>query len=138
MLSRSEANADTAVLDADEGPRYFVRGHVVLPVSDEALQEFIWSVWVELNEEAIDELAQRWERKDRASLPPVPARLDAPSLPYEPPVVGLRALLRDREPGTAPLVRLEQSQRHLLVDEQRDGITIHRVAELNARLLGAR
>ena len=138
VLTRSEANADTAVLDADEGPRYFVRGHVVLPVRDDALREFVWSVWVELTEEAIDEVGQRWKRKDRALLPPIPARLDAPSLPYEPPVVGLRALLRDRELGTVPLVLLEHSQGHPLVDEQRDGITIHRVAELNARLLSAK
>lgn len=135
VLARSEANADTAVLEADEGPRYFVRGHVVIPVDDAEMPEFVWSVWVELTEEGIDEVGQRWDRKDRATLPPVPARLDAPSLPYEPPIIGLRAVLRDREPGTVPLVLLDESQEHPLVTEQRDGITIHRVADLNTRLL---
>lgn len=136
VLSRSEANADMAVLDADDGPRYFVRGHVVIPVHNAEMPEFVWSVWVELTEDAIDEVGQRWDREDRASLPPVPARLDAPSLPYDPPILGLRALVRDRDIGTVPLVLLEQDQRHLLVDEQRVGISIHRVAQLNARLLG--
>ena len=138
-LARSEINADTAALATDDGMRWFVRGHVVLPVhgADDP-DVFVWSVWAELADEAIAEVAARWQDPDRASQPPVPVRLDARPLPYDRPATGLTGLLHDREPGPAPRIVLDPAQDHPLVAEQRDGITRQRVLELNELLLHPR
>lgn len=47
----------------------------------------------------------------------------------------MRVRLFNREPGSVPLIKLDRDQDHLLVAEQRQGISLQRVTEINERLL---
>ena len=47
-------------------------------------------------------------------------------LPFEEPTLGLKVRLFTRPPGSVPFVKLDRSQQHQLVEEQRTGITAER------------
>lgn len=132
---KGECDGDMCVMPQRKGPsRGFIRGHLRLRVLDSDLNYFIWSVWVELTEADFTLNADRWEDPDRAELLPSPGRL-ATQLPYEQATLGLRVRLFNREPGVVPLVKLDRDQAHALVAEQREGISLHRVTEINEQLL---
>jgi hypothetical protein len=50
--------------------------------------------------------------------------------------MNLAVNVHTREPGVVPLIELDLTSDHPLAREQREGITLHRVAELNRLLLG--
>lgn len=54
--------------------------------------------------------------------------------PFEKPTTNLAVNVHMRAPGIVPLIELDPTSDHPLAREQREGITLHRVAELN-RLL---
>jgi hypothetical protein len=120
--------------DRDGTDHAYIRGQLRLRVDDADLDYFVWSVWVEL---ALDEFKlnyDHWEDPDRAQLLPSPGHL-ATVLPYDSATLRLRVRLFNREPGMVPLIKLDRDQDHPLVEEQRMGITLHRVAEINQQLL---
>lgn len=135
-----ELTPDVCFLPAEDprdGTGYFLRGHVVIPLSEpvEGETSFAWSVWVALDGEAMQLVYDHWDDPARASLPPVFGWLRS-SLPYQPSTLDLRVQVHQREPGRVPLVEVDPTHGHPLGVEERDGITPHRVAELNALVLG--
>jgi hypothetical protein len=130
-----ELNADTCILhDADGTTHHFVRGHIEIPVRDSLDGPFCWSVWVSLSEENMLIQADHWDDPDRTDLEPMYAWLST-HLPYEPPTAPLPARLHTREPGHVPWIELDPDLDHPLAHEYREGITMHRVAELNQQLI---
>ena len=121
------------------GTSYFLRGEVALPVLDAGdVTSFSWSVWVLLSGESLELLFEHWDDADRADRVPPVFGLLASELPYEPSTLDLRAVVHTREPGLVPRIEVEQvdGEPHPLAHEQAEGITWHRVAELNAAVYG--
>lgn len=126
--ARVLANADQAIVD---GSRFFVRGHLEIPVlhRDEV---FAWSVWVELDRESFERIDARWDDPARAG--DRASGVLASALPYEPPTRDLPCALISRELGVVPLVELSSAE-HPLALEQARGMTLLRVQELAHLLL---
>ena len=115
---------DFAVLD-DE--RFFVRGLLELQVRDDG-GRFGYGTWVEVPSRTFATLMRRWD--DPRQFTPTGCLLANDLPPYED-TVGLPATLQPVAPARLPLVELDDAE-HLLVDEQRDGITVERSRELAA------
>ena len=127
----AELTPDICIFTDSGRTRHFVRGHLQVPVVEGEPPVFIWSVWVELDEPSMELVARSWSHPNRAAIPPLEGRL-ANELPYEQPTRGLGITVHTRDPGLAPLLMV--SADHALGAEQRDGISIHRLAQLGARL----
>lgn len=126
---------------SEGGTSYFLRGEVALPLLDGGeVTSFSWSVWVLLSGESLELVFEHWDDPDRAERVPPVYGLLASELPYEPSTLDLRAVMHTRPPGLVPRVEVEQSAPplswHPLAREQAEGITWHRVAELNAAVYG--
>lgn len=111
----------------------FIRGHIVLPISDRSGETFSWSVWSTIAPEDMAILEQHWEDPDRSDLTAKAGRL-ATALPYEEGTLGLPLLIKQREPGQVPLFEFAPDVDHALAEQQRYGIAWHHVAELNQQL----
>jgi hypothetical protein len=121
------------------GTSYFLRGEVALPLLDGGDRPaFSWSVWVLVSGESLEVLFEHWDEPDRAERVPPVYGLLASALPYEPSTLDLRAVVRTRAPGLVPRVEVERGgpSPHPLAREQAEGISWHRVAELNAAVYG--
>jgi hypothetical protein len=132
---RGELNRDMCVLPLGDNTHYFLRGELQLPVLDASIGPFAWSVWVSLSGPNMKKTVEHWDDPDRAALAPMFGWLCNWLLPYEPPTTNLAVNVHTRPPGTVPLIEVDPSSDHPLAREQVDGITIHRVAELNRLLL---
>lgn len=132
---RGEVNRDMCVLPIEDTTHYFIRGELQLPVLDAANEPFAWSVWVSLSGPNMTKTVEHWDDPRRAALPPMFGWLCNWLLPYDPPTTNLAVNVHTRNPGTVPLIELDPTSDHPLAREQVDGITIHRVAELNRLLL---
>lgn len=110
--------------------RHFVRGHLEIPVEDPALDPFVWSVWVEVDEPTMATVVDHWGDAHRDAQPIFPGVL-ATDLPYRESTLGLEVRLRTRAVGEVPAVKLLPTFDHELVHEQYEGISAHRVAEIN-------
>ena len=129
----AELTPDVCILPFQGTTRHFIRGHIQIPVRDDDLPLFVWSVWVEVDEESMAEIARTWSDPNRAAMPPLTGTL-ATELPYEDATSGLEITIHTRDPGQVPLLMLSEDCQHSLAVEQRDGIIVHRVAEFNSRL----
>ena len=127
----SELTPDICILTDNGRCRHFLRGHLQLPVEDGPPPVFVWSVWVELDEYSMAQVARSWSSPNRAAIPPIEGRL-ANELPYEKATRGLTITVHTRDPGLAPLLIV--AEEHALACEQREGISVHRIAELGALL----
>ncbi|MFB9549108.1 DUF2199 domain-containing protein [Nocardioides luteus] len=133
--SAGEINADSCILHDRDGTQYFLRALLEIPVHD-ADDSFSWGVWVSLSEKDMNTQARNWVDPERAQLAPMFAWLCTDLPCYEETTLSLPTTLHTRGPGITPLIRLEPSGRHRLALEQAQGISLHRVAEINAALLG--
>ena len=127
----SELTPDICILADDGRTRHFLRGHLQLPVLDGPPPVFVWSVWVELDQHSMEQVARSWSDPNRAAIPPIEGRL-ANELPYEKATRGLTITVHTRDPGQAPLLIVAED--HTLATEQRQGVSLHRIAELGALL----
>ena len=125
-----ELNSDMCVLEIEGEWRYFLRGHIEIPILDAPGEICSWSVWVSVSEESIRQVADHWEDPARASQPAVFGWL-CNELPYEQSTISTPTLVHSRDPGVVPFIQLDPSVDHPLVGEQRMGITLHRLAEIN-------
>ena len=132
--SAGELTPDQCVLPDGATTHHFIRGHIEIPVVDRPGTTFVWSAWASLSEANMDLTSEHWEDPDRASLPPMFGWL-CTALEYEPPTLSLPTHVHTRDPGVVPSIELDPGLDHPLAVEQREGITWHRVAEINARLL---
>ena len=125
----AELTPDVCILPDRGRTRHFVRGHIQLPMRETETEVFVWSVWVELDEESMGQVARSWTDPNRAAIPPIQGRL-ANELPYEKPTRGLTITIHTRDPGLVPLLMVNGD--HCLAVEQREGVELHRVAQFDA------
>ncbi|WP_420271808.1 DUF2199 domain-containing protein [Occultella aeris] len=133
--ARGEISRDVCVLPTDEGTFYFIRGELRVPVTDAVIGDFAWSVWASLSERNMQLAAKRWDDPNRVNLDPMFGWLNNRLAPFDPPTMNLAVNVHTRPPGVVPLIELDPSSDHPLALEQQEGITLHRVAELNRLLL---
>lgn len=129
----AELTPDVCILTSAGLVRYFVRGHLQLPLTDIASESFTWSAWVELDEASMTSVARTWSDVNRAANPPLVGRL-ATELPYQEPTSGLPVIAYTRDVGEVPLLMVSPGCGHELAAEQRDGIDLHRAAEFTCLL----
>lgn len=79
--------------------------------------------------------AKHWDDPRRVHLDPMFGWLDSWLSPFSQPTVNLAVNVHMRAPGIVPLIELDPTSDHQLAREQREGISLHRVAELNRMLL---
>lgn len=129
----AELTPDICILPASGTTRHYIRGHLQLPVDETGFGVFVWSVWVEMDEVAMREIARWWSDPNRAALPPLMGWL-ATELPYEQSTRGLPVSVHTRDLGQVPLLMMYPGSHHCLAWEQREGIAVHRAAELAERV----
>ena len=135
--SRGELTPDQCVLPEGDTTHHFIRGHIEVPIVDRDGETFVWSVWCSLSEDSMRTTVEHWDDATRADLPPMFGWLDT-QLPYDQDTLGLATQVHTRAPGVVPLVEPDPGVDHPLVREHRDGMTWHRVAEINEILNGSR
>ena len=124
--TRCQLSSDMCVID---GAHFFVRGCIELPVEGRD-EPFIWGVWASLSREHFEEFDALFDAHDRASHGPFFGWLAA-ALPTYPDTENLKTMVHLREGGQRPYIELEPTD-HPLAVEQRNGISVERVAELYA------
>lgn len=127
--TRCLLSADACVID---GESYFVRGCIEVPVEGEK-EPFSWGVWVSLSEGSYKQWLEShpWDR--RSHLGPSFGWLDAYVKPY-PETMNLKTRVHLRDGGIRPFIELEPTD-HPLAVEQRQGISVARVADLYAMMM---
>ncbi|MBC2682607.1 DUF2199 domain-containing protein [Bacillus toyonensis] len=121
---RFELNSDVCIMD---GEYYFVRGCIEIPIIDSS-EIFIWNVWVSLSEESFNKTMELWETKRRETEDPHFGWLST-SIPGYPDTLNLKTHVHIRAIGIRPFIELEPTD-HPLAVEQREGITLEKVAEI--------
>ncbi|MFT4251406.1 MAG: DUF2199 domain-containing protein [Caulobacter sp.] len=124
--SRCVLTSDACVID-DEF--FFVRGALEIPVEGSE-EPFIWGVWVSLSEESFDEFVRLYDEPSRSDHGPYFGWLSAALKTY-PDTQNLKTMVHLRDDGIRPYIELEPTD-HPLAVEQREGISVERVAELYA------
>jgi len=128
--SVGELNVNVCAFRVPDGFRTFLRGHLVIPVRDPAITEVIHSIWAEIAEADMVRYVQNVKDGQPTLLPPFTGRLNSRMPQYATPSLGLKVGVVDRH-GDVPLLLLNRDQDHPLVCEQVDGITLHKVWQLN-------
>ena len=121
---KSELAHDTCVI---RGEHFFIKGNIEIPIigSDEI---FAYTVWASLSENSFQQAESRWNDPQRTEEEPYFGWLSNQLLGY-PDTVNLKTLVHTRQLGIVPFIELEPTD-HPLAVEQRNGITMERVAEL--------
>jgi hypothetical protein len=123
---RCDLGSDDCVID---GKHFFVRGCLEIPVVGES-EFFTWGVWVSLSETSFTEWVKHFDNPMRSKVGPFFGWLNAWLKPY-PETMNLKTHVHLRDNGIRPLIELESTD-HPLSIEQREGISVARVAELYA------
>ncbi|WP_373232185.1 DUF2199 domain-containing protein [Cohnella sp.] len=126
---KCDIDNDICVIESRD---HFIRGHLEIPVigSDEV---FIWSVWSSVSNTNFERAIELWESEDRSREPGYFGWVST-RLPLYPDTINLKCEVHTRDVGLCPIIILEESD-HPLSIEQRNGITIERVIELNHLLM---
>jgi len=122
---RCALDADTCIVD-DEF--YFARGCIEIPVHGETAP-FIWGVWVSLSQTSFATFKSSLDLPKRAHLGSFFGWLSA-ELPLYPSTENLKTRLHLRD-GIRAYIELEPTD-HPLAVEQRNGMSVDRVAEIYA------
>ncbi len=123
---RCVLDSNTCVIDAEY---FFVRGCLEIPVRGEK-EPFIRGNWVSLSKQRFDEFMSCFHLPKRAHVGPFFGWLSA-ELPLYPSTENLKTRVHLRDDDVRPYVELEPTD-HPLAVEQRNGITVDRVAEIYA------
>lgn len=123
---RCELNSDFCIID---GEFFFVRGCVAIPVIGHD-EPFTWGLWVSLSKNSFRDYLDHFDAEDRDERGPYFGWL-AISLSVYPEDETLKARVHPRKPDLRPLIELEPTD-HPLAIEQRNGISVERVAEIYA------
>lgn len=124
---RTRINADLCTLDES---RYFLRGHLRLPLVDGG--EFGWGVWVEVSQDHHDVYVGQILAEARGE-PTTQFRLEgrlANAIPGYRATLGVAVHVLLEEAGQRPSLWLPSRSRHTLAREQTRGITAARHHEL--------
>jgi hypothetical protein len=123
---RCKLTTETCVVDKKV---FFARGCIEIPVHGEA-DPFIWGAWVSLSAESFKKFKSSLWRWKRSKLGPLSGCLSADFVVY-PEIENLQATLHLQDDGIRPRIELAPTD-HPLAVEQREGISIGRVAEIYA------
>jgi hypothetical protein len=115
---------------------FFVRGRLVIPVTDAAGTEFDWGVWVSLSRDSFTRALSLWTTPGREREQPYFGWMSTELPLYQPSTLSLRTRVHTQAVGQRPLIELEPTD-HPLAVEQRTGITLARVQEVAETLLHA-
>lgn len=126
---RCDLGSDDCVID---GKHFFVRGCLEIPVQGEN-DPFIWGVWVSLSEASFNECIKHFGEDKRSQMDPFFGWLNAWLKPY-PDTMDLKTRVHLRDDGIRPFIELEPTN-HPLAIEQREGITVERVAEIYTQMV---
>jgi hypothetical protein len=126
---RADCCSDLCVID---DRWYFVRGCLEIPVLD-GDGPFIWGVWASVSETSFKRIIQVLETPGREAEPPYFGWLST-ALPGYPQTLKLKTHVHTMPIGVRPRIELEPTD-HPLAVEQREGITMARVREINELLL---
>ena len=121
---RCELTSDTCIVD---GEHFFVRGCIEIPVHGEN-EPFVWGVWVSLSENNFEEFTSLFGVPVRDDHGPYFGWLSAYLKTY-PDTENLKTHVHLRNDGVRPSIELEPTD-HPLAVEQREGISVERVAEV--------
>lgn len=119
-------DSDTCVVDQEH---FFVRGCLDIPVHGES-DAFSWGVWVSLSRDSFAQFKACYDTPSRSHIGPFFGWLSA-ELPLYPSTENLKTLAHLRDDGIRPYIELEPTD-HPLAVEQRNGISVDRVAEIYA------
>jgi hypothetical protein len=97
------------------------------PVRGEA-KALVWGVWASLSEQSFRAWLETYQQDHRSHVGPFFGWLNAWLKPY-PDTVGLKTRVHLRDHGQRPWIELEPTD-HPLAVEQRNGISVERVAEI--------
>jgi hypothetical protein len=111
---------------------FFVRGCLEIPVHG-ANEPLIWGIWVSLSELSFKAWLKIFEEERRSHVAPFFGWLDAWLKPY-PDTMNLKSRVHLRDHGLRPTIELEPTD-HPLALEQRNGISVGRVAEIYAIMM---
>jgi hypothetical protein len=115
---------------------FFVRGRLVIPVTDAPGTEFDWGVWVSLSRDSFTRVVSLWTTPGREREQPYFGWLSTELPLYQPSTLPLKTRVHTQAVGQRPLIELEPTE-HPLAVEQRTGITLARVQEIAEALLHA-
>lgn len=115
---------------------FFVRGRLVIPVTDVAGTEFDWGVWVSLSRDSFTRALSLWTTPGREREQPYFGWMSTELPLYQPSTLSLKTRVHTQAVGQRPLIELEPTG-HPLAVEQRTGITLARVQEIAETLLHA-
>ena len=124
--TRCQLDSDACIIDDS---LYFVLGCLDIPVHGEP-EPFSWGVWVSLSEQSFRQWVECYESEKRSHIGPFFGWLNAALKPY-PDTVNLKTRVHLRDGLIRPFIELEPTD-HPLAVEQREGISVERVAELYA------
>ncbi|WOB06853.1 DUF2199 domain-containing protein [Piscinibacter gummiphilus] len=122
--ARCDLGSDDCVIDEKF---FFVRGCIDIPVQGQA-DPFSWGVWVSLSRESHLKWIEYFGKEKRSHIGPFFGWLNAWLSPY-PDTVNLKTRVHLRDDGIRPYIELEPTD-HPLAVEQREGISVERVAEI--------
>lgn len=112
----------------------FIRGNIIIPVKDSE-DDFFWGVWSTLSQKNFKLAVDNWDVEGREKiLEPAFGYLSTP-LPLYPDTMNLNMLTHTLPVGSLPFFELEPTN-HPLALEQRFGITMARVHEINKVMNG--
>ncbi len=123
-ITRCDLGSDDCVID---GKHFFVRGCIDIPVHGQS-DSFSWGVWVSLSQESHLKWIEHFGKEKRSHIEPFFGWLNAWLKPY-PDTVNLKTRVHLRDNGIRPYIELEPID-HPLAVEQREGISVERVAEI--------
>lgn len=121
---RCKLTSDTCIVDDEH---FFVRGCIEIPVHGEN-EPFVWGVWVSLSENSYEEFTNLFGVTARDDHGPYFGWLSAYLKTY-PDTENLKTHVHLRNDGIRPYIELEPTD-HPLAVEQREGISVDRVAEI--------
>ena len=127
--TRCDLGTDDYVID---GNAFYIRGCLEIPVKGER-DPFIWGVWVSLSKDSHAVWARWFGEVERSHVEPLFGWLNTSLNPY-PDTVNLKTRVHFRDNAIRPYIELEPTN-HPLAVEQRDGISVERVAEVYALVM---
>jgi hypothetical protein len=127
--ARCRLGTDDCVIDDST---FFVLGCLDLPVHGES-ELFSWGVWVSLSRSSYEQWKWCYEADKRSHIGPFFGWLNASLKPY-PDTMNLKTRVHLRDGKLRPFIELEPTD-HPLALEQRDGISVERVAELYTQIV---
>ena len=127
---RSSLGEETCIIKAQH---FFVRGLLEVPVKGRKTP-FVWNIWSSVSHDSFGTMLEHWTAEDRATDEPFDGWLSNDLTAVYPSTLNLKLLVHTQPIGRRPRLELEATD-HPLSVEQRNGITLERVREINSLLL---